>query len=716
MNNMNNMNNTPNIISNMKILFIGSKDIGHSCLQQLINWNKNIVGVIARPDDPHKGQWYKSVTTLAQQHNIPCFQPKDINDPQFREQIQQLQADLAFTAQFPQIYKQDFIDLFPKGCINLHFAPLPKYRGCFPIPWAIINGEKEFGVTIHHIRAGVDNGAIIAQSFFPIQQQDTGKKVYETCTQRGLELFQQIFPQFEVEVPRGIPQDETKVIQYKREIPFEGKIIWDKPSQEVYNFIRALYFLPFDAVFTSYDGKKIPITAAEQTTSPVQGAQGLVVQIIKGKGCFINTKDNQLLIKKIQTGPYEEMDADAYFLQEQIHEGSILGGPVFSNIPLVDLKLQYRNLKPEIDQAIKNIIDNASFILGKPVEDFEQKLAEFCSSPPTVPYAVGVSSGTSALFLALKAHGIKSGDEVITTAHSFIATAEAILHCGAKPVFVDIDPETMLMDINQIEKNITPKTKAIVPVHLYGQICDMDPLIEIANKHNLVIVEDAAQAIDATYKGRKLPISETGIFSFFPAKNLGCFGDGGAVITKNPMIAETIKKLRDHGRINKYESDIIGYGERLDALQAAILNVKLKHLPLWTQQRRTHAEMYKQQLGSDVLGLPFEKHQKHVYYMFVIRTKHRDKLKEALAEKGISTGIHFPIPLHLQPCLKHLGYQKGDFPITEKAAQEILSLPMYPELTPEQITHITKQIQKIMQQLQKDIKDTKDLNQVVSHV
>jgi dTDP-4-amino-4,6-dideoxygalactose transaminase len=252
------------------------------------------------------------------------------------------------------------------------------------------------------------------------------------------------------------------------------------------------------------------------------------------------------------------------------------------------------------------------------------------------------------------------------------------------------------MDPEKLENVITEKTKAIIPVHLYGQICDMDPIIEIAKEHSLIVIEDAAQAIDAEYKNKKLPIHETAIFSFFPAKNLGCYGDGGAVITNNEEIAKKVSKLRDHGRISKYESDIIGYGERLDALQAAILDVKLKNLKEWTEKRRKNAQKYNKLLKDieEIKTSEEKEYSKHVYYMYEIKLNKRDQLIDYLKEKGISTGIHYPIPLHLQPSLKYLNYKQGDFPISEKAAKEILSLPMYPELTEEQITEVVNNIKQ----------------------
>jgi dTDP-4-amino-4,6-dideoxygalactose transaminase len=367
-------------------------------------------------------------------------------------------------------------------------------------------------------------------------------------------------------------------------------------------------------------------------------------------------------------------------------------------IPLVDLKINYLSIKPEIDQAIQHILDTTQFINGAPVENFEKELAEFCNCK----HVIGVSSGSSALFLALKAYGIKEGDEVITVPNSFIATTEAIVQCGATPVFVDVKEDTMLMDPAKIEPAITEKTKAILPVHLYGQICAMDEIIEIAKKHNLFILEDAAQAIDAEYKGRKLPIHETVTFSFFPAKNLGCFGDGGAIGTNNEKVAMMVSKLKDHGRISKYESDVIGYGERLDALQAAVLSVKLKYLKSYSERRKNNANKYNKLLKTiPEITLPTKKeYSKHVYYMYEIKVvaKDRDNIIKKLKERKIFTGVHYPLPLHLQPALEYLGYKEGSFPIAEKSAKEIISIPMFPELTDEQINYVVDNLKEIVSQ------------------
>ena len=357
-------------------------------------------------------------------------------------------------------------------------------------------------------------------------------------------------------------------------------------------------------------------------------------------------------------------------------------------IPFVDLKAQYDSIKDEIDEAIQNVLNTTSFIMGEELKKFEEEFAQFCD----VKYAIGVANGSDALILALKACGIGKGDEVITVPHTFIATTEAISNVGGKVVFVDIDPKTFTIDVSKIEEKITGKTKAIIPVHLYGQPADMDPIIELAKKHNLKIIEDAAQAHGAEYKGKKVgSIGEVGCFSFYPGKNLGAYGDAGMVTTDNDEIAEKVKLLRNHGRITKkYEHEIEGYSSRLDNLQAAILRVKLRHLNKWNESRRENAKKYNELLNNiGGITTPYEAdYAKHVYHLYVIKTEGRDKLREELKFKGISTGIHYPIPLHLQPAYNYLGYKRGDFSVTEEYSQKILSLPMFAELTDDQIEEI----------------------------
>ncbi|MEK6809223.1 MAG: DegT/DnrJ/EryC1/StrS family aminotransferase [Nanoarchaeota archaeon] len=363
-------------------------------------------------------------------------------------------------------------------------------------------------------------------------------------------------------------------------------------------------------------------------------------------------------------------------------------------IPLVDLRAQYNSIKSEIDTALQEIINSSQFILGEPVEKFEQELAQLCRTQ----HAVGTSSGTSALFLALKAYGIGPGDEVITVPNSFIATVSSIIHVGATPVFVDVDKDTLLMDPSLIEKAITSKTRAILPVHLYGQVCEMDKILEIASKHNLFVIEDAAQAIDSEYKDRKIPLGDTAIFSFFPAKNLGAYGDAGAVVTKDKKIADMIRKLRNHGRISKYESDTLGYGARLDALHAAILRVKMKHIGRWSELRNKHAAVYSNLL-QEVPGLKVptvKTGNKHVFHLYVIESERREQLKKELNANGIGAEIHYPLPLHLQPALKYLGHKEGDFPVTENAAKKILSLPMYPELPEATLRQVVEAVKRAL--------------------
>ena len=361
-------------------------------------------------------------------------------------------------------------------------------------------------------------------------------------------------------------------------------------------------------------------------------------------------------------------------------------------IPFVDLKAQYDSIKEEIDEAIQNVLNNTSFIMGEELKKFEEEFARFCD----VKYAIGVADGSDALILALRACGISEEDEVITVPHTFIATTEAISNVGGKIVFVDIDPKTYTIDVSKIEEKITEKAKAIIPVHLYGQPADMGPIIRLAEKYNLKVIEDAAQAHGAEYKGKKVgSLGDAGCFSFYPGKNLGAYGDAGMVVTNNEEIAEKIKLLRNHGRITKkYEHEIEGYSSRLDNLQAAILRVKLRYLNKWNESRRKNAKRYNELLNN-VSGIitPYEAdYVKHVYHLYVIRVvrEGRDRLREELKSKGIATGIHYPIPLHLQPAYKYLSYKEGDFPVTEKASKAILSLPMFAELTEDQIRIISK--------------------------
>ncbi len=361
-------------------------------------------------------------------------------------------------------------------------------------------------------------------------------------------------------------------------------------------------------------------------------------------------------------------------------------------IPLVDLKAQYRSIKPEIDAAMQRVVDNTSFILGKEVSQFEKDYATFCKAE----HCVGMDSGTAALHLALIICGVKPGDEVITTTHTFVATAEVISVIGAKPVLVDIDPRTYNIDPNLIEGAITPLTRAIIPVHLYGQPAEMDPILDIARKHNLRVIEDAAQAHGAEYRGRRAgTLGDVACFSFFPSKNLGAYGDAGALVTNDAELAERARMLRNHGRVDKYEHLIVGYGYRLDALQAAILGAKLPHLDAWNARRREIADYYTELFTNSDLITPYcPPHITPIYHIYAVRSKQRDALQKHLQAHGIETGIHYPIPLHLQPVYKNLGYKRGDFPVAEQVADEELSLPMYPELTDTQVQQIVEAVRE----------------------
>jgi dTDP-4-amino-4,6-dideoxygalactose transaminase len=359
-------------------------------------------------------------------------------------------------------------------------------------------------------------------------------------------------------------------------------------------------------------------------------------------------------------------------------------------IPFVDLRTQYHSIKQEVDAAILGVLESCQFTLGSEVAAFEQEFAAYCGAAE----GIGVNTGTSALHLALLAAGIGAGDEVITVPFTFIATASAIDYTGARPVFVDIDPRTYTMDPNAIEAAITPRTKAIVPVHLYGQAADMDPILEIARRHGLVVIEDACQAHGADYKGRRVgSLGDLGCFSFYPGKNLGAYGEGGMVVTDRPDYARTIRMLRDWGAEKKYHHVLKGYNFRLEGMAGAVLRVKLRHLEAWTEARRAAAARYDALLGAAGIATPAASSvNRHVYHLYVIRTDRRQALQEGLAACGIQTGIHYPTPVHLLPAFAELGHRVGDFSHAERAANEVLSLPMFPELTAAQTAEVAQAV------------------------
>ena len=369
-------------------------------------------------------------------------------------------------------------------------------------------------------------------------------------------------------------------------------------------------------------------------------------------------------------------------------------------VPLLDLKAQYASIKEEIRAALDEVLESQLFILGPKVEELEKKIAAYSN----VKYAIGVSSGSDALLISLMALGIGPGDEVITSPFTFFATAGVIARLRAVPVFVDIDPVTYNIDPEKIEAAVTPRTKAIIPIHLFGQCADMQPIMEIAAKHGLIVIEDAAQSLGAEYRGRRAgAIGHLGIFSFFPSKNLGGFGDGGMVVTNNEVLYERVKVLRVHGAKPKYYHKIVGGNFRLDAIQAAVLTVKMKYLDGWSQKRRDNAASYDRQLAEarpiDIV-LPKAVYRDggdrdyHIYNQYTIRTKQRDGLQRFLKDQGVATEIYYPLPLHLQECFKDLGYKKGDFPVAEESVGAVISLPIYPELSTAQKDYIVEKIRE----------------------
>ncbi len=362
-------------------------------------------------------------------------------------------------------------------------------------------------------------------------------------------------------------------------------------------------------------------------------------------------------------------------------------------IPFIDLKAQYESIEDEINVAIRQVLDSCAFAGGPFVEKFEEAFAEYCRCD----YCIGVGSGTEALWLSLMAYDIGPGDEVVTVPNTFVATAEAISFCGATPVFVDVDEKTLTMNTALLEEVLTPRTKAILPVHLFGQTADMKPILKIAEKHGLVVVEDACQAHGAEYEGKRAgSLGDAGCFSFYPGKNLGAYGEAGAVVTNNAETAKKIRILRDHGQPRKYHHDIVGYNARMDGIQGAVLGVKLAYLEEWNEKRREIAASYDYYLkDAENISLPEEKsYARHVYHVYAIRTPFRDELMSELSQKGISCGIHYPVPVHLTGAYRGLGYGKGSFPIGEQAAEHLLSLPMYPELGTEMVEHICLQIKE----------------------
>ncbi|MBY5350904.1 DegT/DnrJ/EryC1/StrS family aminotransferase [Rhizobium leguminosarum] len=348
-------------------------------------------------------------------------------------------------------------------------------------------------------------------------------------------------------------------------------------------------------------------------------------------------------------------------------------------IPFLDLKAQYQSIKSEIDAAVLGVLASGQYILGEEVARLEQEFAGYCN----VKHAIAVNTGTSALHLSLLAAGVGPGDEVITVPFTFVATVSAICYAGARPVFVDVEPVTLTMDPAKLEAKITPRTKAIVPVHLYGQMADMDAIKAIADHYRIPVIEDACQAHGAQYKGARAgSIGTSGCFSFYPGKNLGACGEGGIVVTNSDDQAKTMRMLRDWGQEQRYYHLLKGFNYRMDAIQGAILSIKLRHLEVWTEARRAHGRRYSLLLGGSAnLRTPVEiADRRHVYHVYAIRSRDRDQLQRVLSEEGIQSGLHYPIPVHLQKAHADLGYKAGDFPISEAAAREVLSLPIYPEM------------------------------------
>jgi dTDP-4-amino-4,6-dideoxygalactose transaminase len=363
-------------------------------------------------------------------------------------------------------------------------------------------------------------------------------------------------------------------------------------------------------------------------------------------------------------------------------------------VPYFDLKQQYAGIKDEVLTAIDRVCQNASFILGDEVTAFEKEFAEYCGAK----HCVALNTGTSALHLALLGIGINPGDEIITTSNTFFATAEAISYCEAKPVFVDVDPATGNIDPAKVEAAITPKTRAILPVHLYGRPADLDALLDIGKRKNLEVIEDACQAHGARYRGKRCgSIGRAAAFSFYPGKNLGAYGEGGALTTNDDAIAAKARQLRDHGQAKRYEHDVVGFNYRMDGFQGAVLRIKLRRLDEWTKKRRALADVYRKHLAGSKVRIPHDDaRDESCYHLFVVWADDRDRVKNALQEKGVGTALHYPIPVHLQKPYAHLGYKEGSLPHTERAAKTVFSLPLFPELSLEQAEYAAKTLAEVV--------------------
>jgi dTDP-4-amino-4,6-dideoxygalactose transaminase len=363
-------------------------------------------------------------------------------------------------------------------------------------------------------------------------------------------------------------------------------------------------------------------------------------------------------------------------------------------VPQLDLRQQYLSIKDEIDVAMAGVLEDCGFILGKRVQEFETRVAAYCD----VEHGIGVASGTDALFLALKALGIGQGDEVITSTYSFFSSAGTIWNTGARPVFVDIDPGTFNLDVSQVKERVTQKTKAVMPVHLFGQCAEMTSLLKVTSELGLAVIEDAAQAIGATHEGKKAgSLGTVGCFSFYPTKNLGAYGDGGMIVTHDSSIADKLRLMRVHGAKPKYFHKSVGVNSRLDSLQAAVLQVKLKYLESWSAKRRKNAAIYDRLFqDTDVVTPEVREGNESIYNQYVVRVPGRDAVRTFLKSKGIGTDIYYPLPLHLQECFNDLGYKKGELPLSEKASEESLALPIFPELTPEQQDYVVSSIREAL--------------------
>lgn len=634
-----------------KVVFMGQKQVATECFRHLISLQErgvvDIVGVLSKK---HVLDCEDSVLSLSRRHGVPLLDGLAT--------FMALDAvDVVMSVQFDAILQPEHLEKARLLNVNLHMAPLPEYRGCNQFSHALLDGRDFFGTTLHVIDEKIDHGDILFERRFAIPDGCWVHDLYDLTVAESVRLFRDAaehlmtgnysrIPQCELEEQRGSSLHfRSSISQLKQVNPGED-------AASIAARVRATSMPGFEPSFLFVDGHKLYLVPERYAAQPDR--------LLSGEK--LNALNQQ------PQGPEKK-----------------------KGVPFADLKAQYRRLQPQMDAAMAKVIADSAFIGGSYARRFEGDFAEFCGAG----HCVGVGNGTDALFVALRALGIGPGHEVLVPAMTFVATSEAVTMAGARPVFVDVDPASGTMSVEDLRRKITPACRAVIPVHLYGHPADMVGIEAVAAENGLRVVQDAAQAHGATVEGR--PLAEFGdcaCYSFYPGKNLGAYGDAGAVVCNDGALAQHMRKLTNHGRKDKYDHDFEGVNSRLDGMQAAVLFVKLPYLPEWTAQRRAIAAVYDRELaGVDGLVLPPRLDWAgHVYHLYVVQSHDRDGLQKHLADHGIASGIHYPVALPFLEAYARCGHVPQDFPVAHAMQETVLSLPMYAELTEEQALLVCKAV------------------------